>query len=64
MAAAHAKDVRASFHFVGDMNGHLQKWFGSTTTNRPGVETLDFVAESGCDQLVVGQGADFQNMLR
>ena len=33
MAAVQAKDVRASFLFLVDINGHPQKWFGSTTTN-------------------------------
>ena len=49
MAAVQAEDVRASFLFVGDLNGHHQEWLGSTTTNRHGVATV-----SGCDQLVVG----------
>ena len=31
MAAVQAEDVRASFLFVGDLNGHRQEWFGSTT---------------------------------
>ena len=30
MAAAQAEDVRASFLFVGDLNGHHQEWLGST----------------------------------
>ena len=33
MAAVQAEDVRASFLFVGDLNGHHQEWLGSTTTN-------------------------------
>ena len=37
MAAMQAEDVRASFIFVGDLNGHHQEWLGSTTTNRHGV---------------------------
>ena len=32
MAAVQAEDVRASFLFVGDLNGHYQEWLGSTTT--------------------------------
>ena len=36
MAAVHADDVRASFLFVGDLNGHHQEWLGSTTKNRHG----------------------------
>ena len=54
MAAVQAEDVRASFLFVGDLNGHHQKWLGSTTTNRYGVAAFDFTTVSGCDQLVVG----------
>ena len=52
-AAVQAEDVRASFLFVGDLNGHHQEWFGSTTTNRHGVAAFDFATVSGCDQLVV-----------
>ena len=37
MAAVQAEDVRASFLFVSDLNGHHQEWLGSTTTNRHGV---------------------------
>ena len=54
MAAVQAEDVRASFRFVGDLNGHHQELFGSTTTNRHGVAAFDFATVSGCDQLVVG----------
>ena len=32
-------DARASFLFVGDLNGHHQEWLGYTTTNRHGVAT-------------------------
>ena len=49
-----AEDVRASFLFVGDLNGHHQEWLGSTITNRHGVAAFDFATVSGCDQLVVG----------
>ena len=49
-----AADARASFLFVGDLNGHHQEWFGSTTTNRHYVAALDFATVSGCDQLVIG----------
>ena len=49
-----AEDVRASFLFVGDLNGHHQEWLGSTTTNSHGVAAFDFATVSGCDQLVVG----------
>ena len=50
MAAVQAEDVRASFLFVDDLNGHHQEWLVSITTNRHGVAAFDF----GCDQLVVG----------
>ena len=48
------EDVRASFLFVGDLNGYHQKWFCSTTTNRHGVAAFEFATVSGCDWLVVG----------
>ena len=54
MATVKAEDVRASFLFVGDLNGHHQEWLGSTTTNLHGVAAFDFATVSGCDQLVVG----------
>ena len=54
MAAVQAADVRASFLFVGDLNGHHQEWLGFTTTNRHGVAALDFSTVSACDQLVIG----------
>ena len=54
MAAVQAEDVRASFLFVGDLNGHHQEWFGSTMTNSHGVAAFDFTTVSGCDQLVIG----------
>ena len=40
MAAVQAEDVRASFLFVGDLNGHHQEWLSSATTNRHGVAPL------------------------
>ena len=54
MAAVQAKDVRASFLFLGDFNGHRKEWLGFTTTNRNGVAAFDFANVFGCDQLVVG----------
>ena len=54
MAAVQAEDVRASFLFVGDLNGHHKEWLGSMTTNRHGVAAFDFATVSGCYQLVVG----------
>ena len=54
IAAVKHEDIRASFLFVGDLNGHHLKWLGSTTTNRHGVAAFDFATVSGCDQLDVG----------
>ena len=54
MAAVQAVYFRASFLFMGDLNGHHQEWLGSTTTNRHGVASLDFATVSGCDQLRPG----------
>ena len=54
MATVQIEDIRASFLFVGYLNGYHQEWLGSTTTNRHGVAAFDFVTASGCDQLVVG----------
>ena len=42
MAAVQTEDIRASFLFVGDLNGHYQEWLGSTTTNSHGVAAFDF----------------------
>ena len=53
MAAVQAEDVRASFLFVGDLNGHHQEWLSSMTTNSHGVAAFDFATVSGCGQLVV-----------
>ena len=50
MAAVQREDIRASFLFVCDLNGHHQEWFGSTTTNRHGVAAFDFAT----GELVVG----------
>ena len=55
MAAVQAEDARASFLFVGDLNGHHQEWLGSATTNSHGVAAFDFATVSGCDQLVVAR---------
>ena len=54
MAAVQTEDIRASFLFVGDLNGHHQESLGSTTTNRHGIAAFDFATVSGCDQLVAG----------
>ena len=54
MAAVEAEDLRASFLFLGDLNGHHQEWLYSTTTNSHGVAAFGFATVSGCDQLVVG----------
>ena len=47
MAAGQAEDVRASFLFAGDLNGHHQEWLGSATTNCHGVAGCDFASVSG-----------------
>ena len=44
---------RASFLFVGDLNGHHQEWLGSMTTNSHGVAAFDFVTVSCCNQFIV-----------
>ena len=41
VAVVQGEDVRASFLFVGDLNGHHYEWLGSTTTNRHGVVAFD-----------------------
>ena len=46
-------NVRASFTFVGDLNGHHRDWLGSTTINRHRVAAVDFATVSDCGQLVV-----------
>ena len=48
-----AEGVRASFLFVGDMNGHHQECLGSTTTNRHSVAAFEFATVSCSDQLFV-----------
>ena len=53
MAAVQAEDIRESFLFVGDLNGHHQEWLGSTTISLHGVAAFDFATVYGCDQLVV-----------
>ena len=53
MAAVQAGGIRASFLFVGDLNGHHQEWLGSTTTHRHGVAAFDFATVSGYDQFFV-----------
>ena len=55
MAAVQTEDIRVSFIFVGDLNGHRQEWLGFTTTIRHGVAVFDFATVSGCDQLVIIQ---------
>ena len=54
MAVVQAEDVRASFLFVDDLNGHHQEGLTSTTTSHQDVAVFDFTTVSGCDQLVVG----------
>ena len=48
-AAVQAEDVRASFLFMGDLNGRHQEWLGSSKTNRHGLAAIDFPTMSGCD---------------
>ena len=55
IAAMQAEDMRASFLYVGDMNGHHHEGLGSRTTNRHGVAAFTFPTQSGCEQLVVSQ---------
>ena len=50
MAAVQAVDVRVTYLFVDNLNGHHQKSLGSTTTNRHGVAAFDFTTVSGCDR--------------
>ena len=55
MAAVQAEDVRASFLFVGNFNGHHQELLGSTT--RPVMELRPLTSQQSLvanDQLVVG----------
>ena len=51
MAAVLAEDIRPSFLFLGDVNGHHQEWLGSTIMElQPFTWQLSLV----CNQLVVG----------
>ena len=54
MVAVQAEDMRASFLFMGYLNGHHPEWLGSAMSNSHGVAAFDFATVSGCDQLVVG----------
>ena len=54
MAAVQTEDIRVSFLFFREFNGHHQEWLSSTTENRHGLAAFDFSIVSGCDQLVVG----------
>ena len=47
MAAVQAEAVRASFLFLGDLNGHQQKRLGSKTTNRHGDAATSQLLEVG-----------------
>ena len=50
-----AEDVRASFLFVGDLNGHHREWLGSATKTTIELQPLiNYATASGCDHLVVG----------
>ena len=48
MTTVQAEDIRASFLFVGDSNGHHQEWLGSNTTKCHGVAAFDYATISGC----------------
>ena len=47
MAAVQSEDIRSSFLFVGNLNGHHQEWLRSTTMNHHGVAAFDFATVSG-----------------
>ena len=53
VVSTHYRHTCSSFLFAGDLNGHHQEWFGSTTTNHLGVASVDFTTVPCCDQLVV-----------
>ena len=53
MATLHDEDIRASYMFWGNLNGHHQEWLSSTTANRHAVAASDITTVSGCDQLEV-----------
>ena len=52
MAAVQVGDVRASFLFVGDLNGHHREWFGSKSTSRHGVAAFDFATVRDVSKVV------------
>ena len=52
MASIQAADRKASFVFVGDLNGHHAEWLGSPRTDRHGEAAYDFCCAAGCTQLV------------
>ena len=53
MVAIEAEDFRASFLFVGDLNGCHQEWL--VLRPQTVIELLPLTSQvSGCDQLVVG----------
>lgn len=55
MASIQSVDVKASFIFVGDLNGHHQEWLGSISpTNSNGLAALDYSNLSGCEHLIHG----------
>ena len=55
MALELDEDLRASFLFVGDLNGHHQERLDFTTPNRYGVAALDLATVYGCNKLVANQ---------
>ena len=53
MAKIQSVDNKSCFQFVGDFNSHHVE-FGSPRTDRSGLAAMDFLSESGCEQLVRG----------
>ena len=53
MAAVQAEDVRASFLFVGDLNGIIRSGWVLRRRTVMELQPFDIATVSGCDQLVV-----------
>ena len=53
VAAMQAEDICASFLFVGDLNGHHEEWFCTTSTISNEVAAFNFATLSSCYHLVV-----------
>ena len=54
MAAVQAVDARASFLFVGDLNGIIRNGWVLLRRTVMVLRHFDFPTVSGCDQLVIG----------